>query len=120
MATSFLVKRPQRSCDAAMFTDLGFPNIILTATAIAGEIQVDLVETLTLAQIQRARVRMCSMNTYHEGLLLQIPNAIDTINTWNALTPIQKAVAATAVSMVNTLAQDMKGVLLWIGKDALL
>lgn len=117
MATSFLVLRTQRSCYAAMFTDLGFPNVTLTAGANAGEIQVDMVETLTAAQIQRARIRMCSINTMHENLLLQIPNAIDTINTWNALTPAQKAVANTAVTMVNTLAQDMKGVLLWIAKD---
>ena len=115
MATTFSVPRVMRTLTTDMFTDLGFPTIAFTFLEPSG-CQIDLTENLTAAQIQRAKIRIMTKDSVAEGLMLAIPNAVADVNTYLAIASPSNA---QALAQVKLLAQDVKGILSWIGRDVL-
>lgn len=121
MSTVIVIPRFRRQPDPEMFADMGFTGATFDFPATPSEVgwvTLTFTQDLTAAQILAVKIRLQTPNGYQENLLNQAVVAIDKINTWNALTPSQKAVPATAIAAVDTLAQICKGLILWAGKDA--
>ena len=116
MATSFVAVRVGRLLTTDMFTDLGFPVMSFTPVEPYG-MQIDLVEDLTAAQIQRAKVRIGTKDAFHEAKLVAAVGALvdlDTLlGTTGTLTGLQLSNA------VRGLAADVKGLILWVAKDVI-
>ena len=116
--TTFTVPVVRRVISSDMFADLGYPNV--TITPVSGSLntivwEVSLVETLTVAQIQRARIRLKTTNSTDEATLVNaLGPVVANIDTYLALAAPSQA---QALAMVKTLAQDVRGIITWIGHD---
>lgn len=115
MSTTFTAMRVTRQVTADMFIDLGYPVITFTILHPFG-MQIDLVEDLNAAQIQRAKIRIATRNTEQEAMLVAGMGALDSLDTYLA---IPSPSNAQAILMVRTLALDMRALIKWIGKDVL-
>ena len=115
MSTTFTAIRVARPLTADMFTEFGFP-VIAFAPGVPYGVQVDLVEDLSAAQVQRAKIRIATRNTEQEDRLVAGMNALGDLDTYLA---ISGPTNAQAISMVRTLALDVRALLRWVGKDVL-
>lgn len=118
MATTFVVPIVRRVISSNMFADLGYPNVTITPIVdpLGGvTFQVDLVETLTAAQIQRARIRLKTVNSTDEATLV---NALGPVlDTLNVIIAQGTRTSAQNSADIKVLAQDVKGIINWLGHD---
>lgn len=119
MATTFTVAIARRPLTEDMFADLGYPLVTITPVQISAHnmsYQFDLVEDLTPAQIMRARIRVGTRQAAHEAQMVAALNydqTLDTIIAYGSRTNAQNS------ADIKVLAQGLKGLLRWVGKDAM-
>lgn len=119
MSTTFIVAIARRPLTENMFADLGYPSCTITPVQLTAHnmsYEFTVPETLTTAQILRARIRAGSRQVEHENLMIAMFNATKDLDDYLA---IPAPTNAQAVAMVKTLAQDVRGLLRWVGKDAM-
>jgi hypothetical protein len=116
MATTFNVRRPVRALTEDMFADLGYPIVSFTYNEADTSWDVSLADTLTPAQIIRAKIRLRTRNTADELMLV---NALTTVSAdLDTIANSTGTLSAANLSLaVRALAVDVKGIIAWIGKD---
>lgn len=116
-----------------MFADLGYPQVTITPVQLTAHnmsYQFDLPETLTAAQIMRARIRVGTRQAAHEAQMIAALNydttldgLIVSLNTMIALgsrTNAQNSADIKELAQnLKTVTQGLKGILRWVGKDAM-
>lgn len=131
--TTFVVAIARRPLADDMFADLGYPVVTsrpVQITAHNMSYEFTLPEALTPAQIMRARIRVGSRNADHEAQMLAMLNydtvldgmvtSLDTLISLGARTNAQNTADIKAMAQgMRNLALGAKGILRWVGKDAL-
>lgn len=133
MATTFTVAIARRPLTEDMFADLGYPQVTITPVQLTAHnmsYQFDLVEDLTPAQILRARIRVGTRQAAHEAQMIAALNydgtldtnivSLDALIALGSRTNAQNSADIKALAQITkSNAQGLKGLLRWVGKDAM-